>query len=269
MSTNRLNFFDPDFNSISASNYNLLLIASEDEFSFAVVQSDSKKLLVWGSRFALDELTDPKELQELLFAAYRNVIIDIQTKEFLLIPKTLYSTTSLKDISRYLNMQENDQLLTDELFENSIVAAFSVKAHLYRIINQRFPDIKLNFKPKWWIQTIVENLPHDYQLHLQVNENSLELLKFNDGKLQFYNQFQFLNADELVYFISFTLEQLNLSKDQIQLVLSGNINENDINYNSLRTFFPNIRWYDKPLLQVPSDVKFHEIITLSSLSLCE
>lgn len=268
MSHNRLNFFDPDFNPGQADDYNLLLIISGQQFSFGIVHAENDKLMVWGSRFLLSELADPKELWEVFFSPYRQIKIALQPENFVLVPKNLFSEDSLLDLGRFLNLKTDDQLLTDHLLNDAIVSVFSAENNLLALIQNYFPGKKLTFNPKSWIKVIADHEPKDFQLHLQINEHLLEILKFNDGKLQFYNQFNFANSDELVYFVSFTLEQLHLATEQIQIILSGEIHENDANYVRLKAFFPNVAWFDKPLLQVPTEIKFHEIVALASLNIC-
>ncbi|MGV8878859.1 MAG: DUF3822 family protein [Sphingobacteriaceae bacterium] len=268
MSHNRLNYFDPDFDPGQANDYNLLLIISLQEFSFAVIHAESEKLMVWGTNFLLEELADPKELWEVFFARYHKVKLALQPENFVLVPKDLFNKDALADFGRFLNLKKGDQLLTDEVLNGTIVSVFSADNELLTSLHKFFPGKHLTFNPKSWIKVIADHEPKDFQLHLKIESGKLEILKFNDGKLQFYNQFTFVNSDELVYFVSFTLEQLHLETEQIQVILSGDIHENDANYARLNIFFPNVVWFDKPLLQIPTEIKFHEIVAIASLNIC-
>jgi len=73
MSRGRYNYYDPDYNPSVTEGYELLLMLTADTFSFVILQTDTKKVLVWGEDYDHDELQNPIALKSILSAKYNDV----------------------------------------------------------------------------------------------------------------------------------------------------------------------------------------------------
>ncbi|GAA4315189.1 hypothetical protein GCM10023149_11690 [Mucilaginibacter gynuensis] len=258
------NYYDDDFSLDQAEGYVLLLQIEAASFAYAVTQGS--RLLAWGSGHPLDELTNPDELRDLLTAKYKQVITGVPALSFTLVPEGVYSDAHIGLLARLLNVQADEKVFVQELdTENRVV---------YKVSNgtvaaaEKFELNNSVFGLKGWIKAIANNNPNDDTLYLELNENKVNFLYYNQSKLRFFNSFEFYNADELTYYTAFVAEQLKLQPGSIHLNLSGKINNDDANFKRLAEFFKHVELNTVQLLQLPVSVKAQHILSLSALTLC-
>lgn len=83
-------------------------------------------------------------------------------------------------------------------------------------------------------------------VYVHVAPSHFEIVVVQNKKLQLYNSFDYQNADDFLYFILFTAEQLHLNPDDLTLVLLGHIQEGDTLYEKLYTYVRNISFLEVP-----------------------
>ena len=82
------------------------------------------------------------------------------------------------------------------------------------------------------------------KMHLNVQEEQLDVIILEEGKLLLCNSFLFKTSEDFIYYILFCLEQLKLNPDSIPLILSGSIDKEDSNYELLYTYVRNISFVE-------------------------
>ena len=90
-----------------------------------------------------------------------------------------------------------------------------------------------------------KNLQGEF-VYAHLYESFLELLIIKDNKLLFYNFFEYKTAEDFVYFILFSCEQLKLDVEKLMLLFSGNILKKDKIYQLIYTYIRNIDFLDSP-----------------------
>jgi hypothetical protein len=73
-----------------------------------------------------------------------------------------------------------------------------------------------------------------------------DLVIVQDNELLFCNTFTYETKEDFIYFILFTLEQLKLEPEILDLYLLGNITEDSPIYNILYTYIRNLHFPDLP-----------------------
>ena len=61
-----------------------------------------------------------------------------------------------------------------------------------------------------------------------------------DSEILFYNNFEHQTKEDFIYYILFTLEQLELSTEKTNILITGDINEQSDLYKILYTYVRNI-----------------------------
>jgi len=67
----------------------------------------------------------------------------------------------------------------------------------------------------------------DKQVYVHLQETHFEIVVTNQSKLLLYNSFEYKTPEDFVYYLLFTMEQLQLNPETIQVNLLGKIAEND------------------------------------------
>ena len=70
--------------------------------------------------------------------------------------------------------------------------------------------------------------------------NNFEIIAIKQGALLLYNTFEYHTKEDYIYYLLFTLEQLQLNPETIQLVLLGLINKEDDIYSITYKYIRNV-----------------------------
>ncbi|SDT10940.1 Protein of unknown function [Mucilaginibacter mallensis] len=246
-------------------NYILVLQMYPDTFSYAIVHKN--RLVAMGIDCSLDVLHEPGHNHDLLNYNFRQIVTGLPSTGFTLVPTLLYSKDRVADLARFLDVQSHEKVIAQPLDnENHII--YKVDESL---INRAEPYSLENpvFLAKGWITAIANYNPQPNNLYLNIdNLNLVEVLYCIGDKVRFFNRFNFFNPDELVYYVALAAKELDLQPQNLNLILSGDIELDDRNAIRLADFFKTVELNDFNLLDYPAEVKPHKILPLIALSLC-
>jgi hypothetical protein len=269
MSNQRFNYYDPDFDPATVGEgHELLIMISGDVFSFAVIQKQHKKVLVWGEQYKLDELNEPAELSDILLAKYAAVKIGVQTPSFTIIAKDLYATDKATTFGRYLDPKHGETVLLNELDADNYVL-FKINGNTAKIIKERYDMNNVFFAAKPWIAGINIAKPYLQPLYLDVEGNTIQIYHTQDGKMNFYNNFRFNNADELMYYAVLVANELNINLDATSVIVSGDVTVSDKRIQRISDLLPKVAFSHNQVVALPSGFISHQILMLAGLTLCE
>ncbi|WP_461451896.1 DUF3822 family protein [Mucilaginibacter sp.] len=265
MSNHIYNYRDSNLTSYQVnSNYILLLHICTTTFSYAIVYQN--KLMAWAKDCKLEFLADPGEDHELLGYEYKHMVVGMHSSGFTLVPSALFSADKLAEFGRYLDIRKDEKVLAQTLdHENRIVYKVSEwinnAAEIYGLSNTVFEN-------KGWINAIANTNLTAQNMYINVDSIRADILYFANGKIRFYNRFEFNNPDELAYYAVYVAQELKLEPKNLTLVVSGDINVTDKNAARLADFFNSVEQNEISVLILPAEVKSHQILALAALSLC-
>jgi len=264
MSNHIYNYRDPDLSLYQVnSNYSLLLQIYPDTFSYAVVYQN--KLMAWAEDCDIKLLTEPGDAHELLTFDYKKVAAGIHPTGFTLIPNALFSEDKIADFGRYLDVKPNEKVLAQPL-DNENYVVFKVDNSVTTSA-EKFGIDNIVFINKGWITAIANHL-QDNNLYLNIDKNQVDILYFANGKIRFYNSFEFTNPDELAYYTSLVAQELQLQAKSLILQISGDCNVDDKNLSRLAEFFNGVEQNELEVIEHPSAIFPHQLLALAALSQC-
>ena len=68
---------------------------------------------------------------------------------------------------------------------------------------------------------------------MNISQSLFDIVVLKDSKILFYNNFEYQTKEDFIYYILFTLEQLELSTDKTKVSLLGDINKQSELYKIL------------------------------------
>jgi hypothetical protein len=263
MSNHNHNYRDPSFNEEQTAGYALLVQVEASSFSYAIVEGN--KLLLLEENVSL--LANTAEDHPLLSASYEKRFIGLPQNGFTFVPLSLFREDLAGDFARFLDVQENERVFSQPLdAENQVV--FKAGKHAVDAVKSQFDVNDIVFAAKGWIKATSALKPANADVYLNIGDDQVELLNFHDGKLRFYNAFEFKNPDELVYFTMFVIEELGLHPQGAVLHISGDIDSNDENFDRLCKFFNKVELNGLETADLPAHIPAHHALKLTSLALC-
>jgi hypothetical protein len=257
-------YLDSSFSPEKAARYTLLLQGDSSRFAFAVAQKN--KLILLSNHLGWDLFDDP-ENNDLLFNNYGRKIIGLPYTGFTLVPVSLFNPEKVADFARFLDVKAGEKVFSQPL-DNDNQVIFKICGELIDKVAGKFDLKDLVFAPKGWILAAGGNGPSNQDIYLNITGDIVEILNFKDGKLRFYNSFDFKNEDELAYFITMVANELQLVPESVNIVLSGHIEPGDRNFGRLQYFFGNVRLNQVKTLTLPRQFDPHTSLSLTALSLC-
>lgn len=265
MDNRNYQYLDHNFDPAQTGDYTLLVRADADNFSFAI--TDANKLLLLSDQVDLSVLNEPAGENDLLFKNYKQQIIGVSNTGFTLIPASIFNPEKVADFARFLNVKPTEKVFSQPLDTDNQVL-FKVKGDFVNILTEKFNTKDVVFGARGWIKAVAGDGPANQYLYLNVTGNLVEILNFRDGKLRFYNNFEFMNGDELAYFSTVVASELQLPDEAVTLVLSGDINPDDQNGSRLAKFFRRVELNATCPVKLPKQLSPNSLLYLTALNLC-
>lgn len=259
------NYRDPNTGIYQVNDqYTLLLEVYPESVSYAVVYQN--KLMAWCKNCDHKILAEPGQTHEFLNYRYKNIVLALPSTGFTLVPNALYDTSRVVTIAHFLDVKPHEKVFAHALDnENHIV--FKVDESLTKL-TEKFDLQNVVHISKGWVKAIETNNPQSYNLYLNFDKQQVEIVWFSNGKLRFYNTFNFHNPDELVYYTGMVAKELQLTQRTTNLVVSGDINQDDKNATRLAEFFNGVDENELKLIELPAEIFPHQVLSLTALSLC-
>lgn len=254
-----------DLNNEQSAGYTLLVKVGPNSFSYAV--AGHGRLLALKENLSLLELSQTSSGNNMLLSDYKKRIVSIPFKGFTLIPMSLFNPGKTTDFARFLDVKDDEKVFSQPLDSDNQVI-FKADESLADLITNKFGSGSIVFAPKGWVRLTSANNPSNNQMFVNVEGDTAEFLNFRDGKLRFYNHFEFKAADELAYFATIVAGELQLVPQEVALALSGAITLEDENGSRLAKFFGSVELNNMSALALPEQTTSHDILTLTALSLC-
>ncbi len=176
---------------------------------------------------------------------WKSVEIIIDNQSFTLIPLDLFKK---EYTPRYLQLAKGIQLTDEEEIHTythedlGIVNVYCSDRELYNWLSDTYPLVEMNFKHKTsqLIEFgVVTSKAQTAFLHFG-NQYFTMVITAN-GTLKFCNRFAYKTSQDLVYYVLFTMNELEIEPDEIILRLNGDISESSTDFELLNQYLPNVK----------------------------
>ncbi|MDC6367005.1 MULTISPECIES: DUF3822 family protein [Flavobacteriaceae] len=211
--------------------------------SFCVMDTISNKILAF-EKINFKTRSTPylilKELKSVLNQGtnigkdFSEVVVIHKNALFSLVPKPLFSEEELPNYLKFnAKIMANDQIAHDEISNQDIVNVYVPFTNVNNYIFDLFGEFEFKHSGTVLISMLLNQNRTSTQpvCYVQVSEKEMELAIISEKKLLFYNQFEYKTKEDFLYYLLFTLEQLQIDQKNIQLKLFGLIEEGDEIYD--------------------------------------
>ena len=178
-----------------------------------------------------------------VIAIHRNAL-------FSLVPQPLFSEEELANYLKYnAKILATDHLDYDVIGGLETVNVYVPFAGVNNFLFELFGEFEFKHSGTVLLETLVK-LPSSRQgsiCYLHLAESQMDLAVFSSRKLAFYNSFAISSPEDALYFLLFSLEQLNLDPESLKLRLLGEVAQDDRLYEFCTEYFENVSLF------VPAD----------------
>lgn len=261
-----------DFEPANTFNLELAIELGTNYYNYAIIDGDKKAVKVI-SNVQSSIFNDVDD--NLLHNNFAKTKISLITKKFTFIPTPLFQKDNLEVYTKYIQAQDHEYILVNQIHENTITAIYAFDKLLLDKIEKHFPSAKIypQFTPLISGITYGFSLIKEAQVFANYRPGYLETIIYNKGEFQFYNIFEVENDDEILYFLLLAAQQNNLYSKSTMLKISGNLSTQSETYNRLKQHFNRLEIIDQDSLPLTSlgiqTSVMPRFFSLLSLHLCE
>lgn len=173
----------------------------------------------------LDHLKYVLEVENLANNSYSQVTLIYRNELSTLVPKKHFIEEAIADYLKFNNkILASDYIAYDE-FAEKFISVYVPFVNINNYIFDTFGGFTYKHFSTLFIDYILNHYKssHQNEICIHIDGNMFEMLVVQGNDIQHYNTFTFNTKEDFIYYILFTLEQLKLDPESIQLMFFGNI----------------------------------------------
>lgn len=202
--------------------------------------------------------------------------VNLIDHNYALVPLGLFDE---KQLSTYLNFNslshQDEQLIHrfDVLESQQMAIVYGVPSSLNRMLETQLSNYNWSHFAFPLLESILLNSPQEATLYLHIQYNRFDVVYVDNKKLKFFNSFNYQTVEDLIYFLLYVMEQLNLDRESIPVELIGEFDEQSAIYEMLFKYIRKVSIGKRPQAvnysQVLSSLPQQHYYTLFNQYLCE
>ena len=248
------------------SNKILSVQASLNGLSFCILDTIENNI-VFLKETQFQTQKNPIEIEKLVKEIFDNTsVLQQEFKKINLIhqnnictfvPKALYDESNLTDYLKFNNkIFDSDFIATDEIPSKEIISVYVPFVNINNYFFELFGSFEYQHASTILVNQLLKHTTETTnKLYCNVSPTSFELIYIKNGTLNLFNSFQFDTKEDFIYYILFTIEQLQLNTETIDLVLLGEIGLDDDLYSILYQYIRNISFGSRNTQFVVRDIE--------------
>lgn len=174
----------------------------------------------------LDKLKETFNTEPALQNNFNTVNVIHENNLSSLVPKSIFNEASISDYLKFsTKILKSDFITYDAIELNESVNVYVPYVNINNFIYEKFGTFTFNHFSTILIEQIlhIEKDATIQKMYVNINADHFEIIIVNQTKLIFYNTFEYKTKQDFIYYLMFTIEQLNLNPEIINLIFIGNI----------------------------------------------
>ena len=181
----------------------------------------------------LGELKQLVEKNAIQKTAFSEVVVIHRNNLFSLVPKTLFHTDELANYLKFnAKILANDHLAYDEIEGHELMNVYVPFVNINNYIYDLFGEFVYKHHGTVMVQSLLNegHTANTATCYAHFSEQQLDITVIANKKLQLFNNFEYTTQEDFLYYLLFTLEQLKLNPETVQLRLFGDVEKDDAIY---------------------------------------
>lgn len=144
------------------------------------------------------------------------------------VPKPLFNESNLSDYLKYnVKILENDYLSYDAIDQHEIYNVYVPFTNVNNYLFDKFGDFEYKHASSILIETLVNQAKKGDKptLYTYISKTHFEIITTDQKQLILYNTFSYHQKEDFIYYLLFTIEQLNLNPEKVTVYLLGLIDQ--------------------------------------------
>ena len=225
-----------NFNNFDNSHLSIQL--SLDGFAFSIFDKDLVDVIMLKSYEFSDRPHNPEQLlnhvkeiyqlEPILYNNFESVKVSHSNNLSAIVPETYYDENNLSDYLKYsIKVLDNDNIQVDHINDNTIKNIYIPFIGVNEFLKSIYDDFESVHSSSILISSLMGYFKNTIKKYFFVNvtKRNLEIIYMNNGVIQLNNSFLYHTKEDFIYYILYTMEQLNLDADAQPITFIGDIDE--------------------------------------------
>ncbi|MBT8308071.1 MAG: DUF3822 family protein [Maribacter sp.] len=221
----------------------LSIQVSLNGLSFCVLDTIGN-LILKSDRLVFKNYVSPQELQkqleqfltthDLIDSEFMEVVVVHSNGLFSFVPKSLFDVNELANYLKFnAKILANDHIAYDEIHNYDMVNVYVPFVNINNYIFDLFGEFEYKHNGTVLVQGLLKNpaLHKEPVCYVHLDGKQLDITIIAQKKLLLYNSFTITSKEDFIYYLLFTLEQLELDVESTKVLLYGTIEEGDDIFN--------------------------------------
>lgn len=230
---NRINISD------ITNNIELSIQISLSGFSFCILQRDTNTIETL-KYYNFDKVLNPFEVlnrlkhlfnsEGCLQQNFSKVHIIHDNDLSTLVPKPIFKEDSLADYLKFNSkILRSDFIAHETINLNESVNVYVPYVNINNFIYDKFGSFTFKHVSTILIEhtLLIERHSKTEKVYVNISKNHFEIIIINKGRLILYNAFKYKTKEDFIYYLLFTIEQLKLNPETLNLIFIGDIDKKE------------------------------------------
>ena len=256
MVAKNISIIAPTLADSASENLILSIKISESNVSYAVFDKSKKNILAIEKWNLLnnDELFGIKETLNkivndsfVLKNTFQKTFVLLDNPVFTLVPDKIYS---IGDEKKYLELDNtfnlNEKINIDKIDKTFVKNIYLLPAELEIAANKMFSNVEFMHTSSILIKSMLSVENKNEVVLINFSNKRIDVIISKNKKLLYCNTFNFISAEDIIYFILNIYNQLSLDTSVVPVMIAGNIEKNSTAYQIIFKYIKNVSFCSKP-----------------------
>lgn len=186
----------------------------------------------------IDQLKDIYEQEQRLSQNYAHIEVIYINSLFTIVPQALFNEEHLTDYLKFnTKLLKTDFVAYDELKGQELINVYIPYANANNFFFDQYGSFTYHHGVSVLIANCLEVIDREqHTVIVNVHPSSYDLLVIKENKLALINSFDYQTKEDFIYYLLFTIEQLDLDPETIKLLLTGHISKESDLYTLVYTY---------------------------------
>ena len=234
---------DSSFDSNQISNLHLSIELSSSSLSYCIIDTQKYRCLLLSSqKLETDNLLEIFSNDDYLSQNFKSKSISFVNFANTLVPFELYEKKDKENLFA-LNHELNDEVLLEDNLREEIINLHAVPKLFFQTIKNILPEAALRSQSSILINNFTNLNLKVETMFLYLKDSFVNIVVTKGKNLLFQNKFNYVTKEDLLFYVLFSIQELNFSNEDINTIVYGNVTKNE--FNILYDYIRNIKYGNK------------------------
>jgi hypothetical protein len=249
-----ISLLDKFYSKDNSIHYHLSLQIDTEGLSYCILDIERKHYIAFqkyvfgksGDMIAfIDKVENCLKEDSLLESSFNSSSLIYLTQKSTLIPNVFFDEHNLRDYFEFNHpLEELDEMHYNVIPEINASNVFALPTYLANLLYGKFKGLRFYHQATPFIKSVLKDFRNESSVHINLNPGFFDIVVKQENKLRLYNTFLYQNDTDLLYYVLFAVNQLNLNLATIPVTICGEMSDRVSFQGSLSKYIPKLMYLE-------------------------